>query len=90
MTRFLQSEDNPAGFKLEDVLIAIRADILKRSLKIAADDRPEALHVMSNNARILGCITEAIALALDSTRVLDRSLGPSRAGQGGPPRIGSP
>ena len=55
---------------------------------IAADTRPDALHVMSNNMKILQLVSEAITLALDSTRVLDRSFGPSQAAQGGPPRIG--
>jgi len=43
---------------------------------------------MSNNVKVLGLMSEAINLALDSTRVLDRSFGPSQAAHGGPPRIG--
>lgn len=90
MTRFLQSEENPAGHKLEDILTTLRADILKRCEKIAHDHRPEAEVVMANNVKVLQCLTEAIELARHSTRTLDRSLGPSRAAQGGPPRIGEP
>jgi hypothetical protein len=30
MTRFLVSEDNPAGRKLEDILLELRADVIMR------------------------------------------------------------
>lgn len=89
MTRFLKSDDNPGGFRLEDILSLIRGDVLARSLKIDGDERPEALHVMSNNMKILQHLTEAIELAQDSTHVLDRAFGPSRAQDGGDPRIGA-
>lgn len=88
MTHFLRSEKKPDGHKLEDLLMQLRADILHRCEVIAADTRPEALHVMSNNVKILGHLSLAIDAALDSTRMLDRSFGPSQAAQGGPPRIG--
>ncbi len=88
MTHFLRSDKKPEGHKLEDLLMQLRADILHRCEAIAADQRPEALHVMANNVKILGLMSEAINLALDSTRVLDRAFGPSQAAQGGPPRIG--
>lgn len=90
MTHFLRSEKNPDGHKLEDLLMQLRADMLHRCDAIASDTRPEALHVMANNVKVLGHLSDAIALALDSTRVLDRSFGPSQAAQGGPPRIGKP
>jgi hypothetical protein len=89
MTRFLVSEENPSGFKLEDILIALRKDVLTRCLKVADDHRPEALHVMENNMKILGLLSEAARLAIDSSQVLDRAFGPSRAADGGPPRIGT-
>jgi hypothetical protein len=88
VTHFLRSEQRPEGHKLEDLLMQLRADILHRCQIIAADTRPEALHVMANNMKILGHMSEAIALALDSTRMLDKAFGPSQAAQGGPPRIG--
>ncbi len=88
MTHFLRSDKNPNGHKLEDLLMQLRADIIHRCDVIAADTRPDALHVMANNMKILQLVSEAITLALDSTRVLDRSFGPSQAAQGGPPRIG--
>lgn len=88
MTHFLRSEKKPEGHKLEDLLILLRADILHRCEIIAGDHRPEALHVLANNVKVLGLVSEAIVLALDSTRVLDRSFGPSQTADGGPPRIG--
>ncbi|MGD2131271.1 MAG: histidine kinase [Maricaulaceae bacterium] len=89
MTRFLQSDDNPGGFRLEEILAILRADVLKRSVRISDDDRPEALHVMANNMKILQHLTEAAELAADSTRTLDRAFGPSTVGEGGAPRIGA-
>ena len=88
VTHFLRSEKKPDGHKLEDLLMQLRADMIHRCDVIAADTRPEALHVMANNMKILGLLSEAIALSLDSTRVLDRAFGPSQAAHGGPPRIG--
>jgi hypothetical protein len=90
MTRFLRSEKHPEGYKLEELLMHLRADLLHRCDAIKNDHRPEALHVMSNNLKILTHISESIDLALDSTRVLDKAFGPSQAAHGGPPRIGKP
>jgi hypothetical protein len=39
--------------------------------------------------KILTLLSEAIAYADDSTRVLNKAFGPSHAAQGGPPRIGT-
>ncbi|PWE18218.1 histidine kinase [Marinicauda salina] len=89
MTRFLKSETNPEGRKLEDILLELREDVLKRCTKIAGDHRPEALHVMANNMKILEHMTAAIELAQDSTNLLDRAFGPSEADKGGAPRIGA-
>lgn len=85
MTHFLSSDKNTKGYKLEDILKRIRNDILYRATKIMDDDKPEAQHVMANNMEILGMLTEAIALAEDSTNVLDRAFGSSKSGA---PRIG--
>ncbi len=85
VTHFLVTDENPKGYKLEDILSMIRKDILTRTLKIADDGRAEARRVMQNNMRILGLVSEAIALAEDSTAVLTRSFGPSKDGK---PRIG--
>ncbi|MEN0653120.1 MULTISPECIES: histidine kinase [Hyphobacterium] len=88
MTRFLVSDSNPDGRKLEDILLDLRSDVLKRCTKIAEDHRPEALHVLANNVKVLEHLTAAIELAQDSTTLLDRAFGPSEARHGGPPRIG--
>ena len=90
MTKFLVSDENTTGYKLEDILLAIRADILKRCDKVVDDHRPEALHVMANNMKMLSMMTDCIHLAMDSTNVLTKAFGPSRSGQGGAPRIGKP
>ena len=90
MTQFLVSEENKTGYKLEDILLAIRSDIVKRCEKVADDHRPEALHVMANNMKILTMVTECIHLAMDSTNVLNKAFGPSRSAAGGAPRIGKP
>lgn len=90
MTRFLVTPDNPSGWKLEDILSEIQNDIIRRTAKILDDPRPEARVVLNNNIEILGLLTRCIAHATDSTRILTKSLGPSRAAEGGPPRIGKP
>ncbi|MCA0201912.1 MAG: histidine kinase [Proteobacteria bacterium] len=86
MTHFLVTEEKPDGYKLEDILGLVRKDMLTRALKIADDTRPEAHHVMRNNMKILGLLSEAMALAEDSTRILDKAFGTNA--KGGPPRIG--
>lgn len=85
MTQFLVTDDKPDGQKLEEVLSAIRKDIILRATKILDDSRPEASKVLENNIRILQLLTESIQIAEDSTRLLDRSFGPHEAGR---PRIG--
>lgn len=86
MTHFLATDDNPKGYKLEDILALIRNDLIRRSEKIADDRRHEAQSVLEHNIRILGLLTEAIDLARQSTGLLDRHFGPS---DGVHPRIGS-
>ncbi|MBO6824802.1 MAG: hypothetical protein JJ879_01265 [Sneathiella sp.] len=88
MTHFLVTEEHPEGQRLEDVLQKVRADILHRCTKITEDIRPEAQQVLENNMRVLNLLTDAINLAQDSTRILDKAFGPSQAAKGGPPRIG--
>ena len=87
MTHFLVSEAKPDGYRLEDILSVLRADVISRCNKISGDTRPEARQVLHNNMRVLGLISEAIQVAEDSTRVLEKAFGPSV--KGGPPRIGS-
>jgi len=89
LTHYLVTEENPTGKKLEDVLGMIRKDILSRCALITDDTRAEAKSVLANNMRILNLLTDAIALAEDSTNTLDKAFGPSQASKGGPPRIGT-
>lgn len=88
MTRYLVSDENPEGVKLEELLSGIRKDVLIRCTKIVDDTRPEAQHVLRNNTQILELLGEAIDFAMDSTQTLDKAFGPSQAAKGGPPRIG--
>lgn len=90
MTRFLSSDTNPGGFKLEEILRAIRKDILTRCQKIVDDPSAEAQHVMDNNMHICKLLSDSIELAEDSTHTLDHGFGPSQASEGGPPRVGKP
>jgi len=85
VTKFLVSDKNPKGRKLEDVLKVIRKDILIRCKKVIDDPKPEAEQVIANNMEILNLLTQAIARAEDSTDILTKAFGP----QGKKPRIGS-
>ena len=76
MSRFLVTDDNPDGYKLEEILSAIRNEILTRATKIMDDKRPEAQTVLNNNITILSLLAQSIELAEDSSRVLDKSFGP--------------
>ncbi|MEQ9143475.1 MAG: hypothetical protein RLO08_03870 [Parvibaculaceae bacterium] len=88
MTRFLKSDENETGYRLEDILTVLRGEVVRRCEKIVDDHREEAHHVLDNNIRVLALLSEAIKLAEDSSFVLDRSFGPSEANDGGAPRIG--
>ncbi len=88
MTHFLVSEENETGYRLEDILTAVRSDVVKRCEKIVDDHREEAHHVLDNNIQVLSLLSKAIKLAEDSTHVLDKSFGPSKSASGGKPRIG--
>lgn len=85
MTHFLSTDENPDGYKLEDILSIVRQDIIARAGKIAGDKRPEARQVLANNMHILLKLTECIDLAENSTQILDRSFGQ----RGDAPRIGA-
>ena len=85
MTNFLVTDENPEGYKLEDILTAIRNDIILRASRIMEDRRPEATAVMNNNIKILENLSESIELAKNSSEILDRSFGPRNPDV---PRIG--
>lgn len=84
-TTFLVTDENPDGWRLEDILAVIRDDVVRRTQKIAGDSRPEARAVLKNNIAILSALTECIDRAEESTRLLNRSFGPHKDGE---PRIG--
>lgn len=84
-TTFLVTDDNPQGWKLEDILTEIQNDIVRRSQKIVDDARPEARAVLTNNVEILGYLSKCIERAQESTKLLNRSFGPHQEGK---PRIG--
>lgn len=85
MTHFLISDENPEGLKLEDILRTLRADIVRRQVKIIDDEHAVAQSVIANNMNILNMLTECISLAESSTQQLDKAFGKS----GNTPRIGN-
>lgn len=87
MTKLLVSADNPDGWKLEDIIDEIQNDIVRRTVRIVDDHRPEARTVLHNNIEIMQLLTTCSQKAHESTRVLN-TLGPSISNQGGAPRIG--
>jgi hypothetical protein len=86
MTHFLVNAENPDGYKLEEILMAIRKEIILRATRIVDDHRPEAHQVLENNIKILQLLSDGIMLAEDSSRILDKTFGPPKDGQ---PRIGT-
>ncbi len=84
-TQYLVSDSNPDGLRLEDMLRAVRNDILIRCSAIKSDGRTEAEHVMTNNMQILPLLSDAIQLAEDSTDILSRSFGEEHAAKGQTP-----
>ena len=87
MTHFLASQANENGFKLEDILTVIRADIIKRCDRIVSDTRDESVQVLENNIQILQLLSQSIRLAENSSHILDRSFGPASEDES-KPRIG--
>ena len=74
MSGFLVTDENPDGYKLEDILGVIRNEIFQRATKIMDDKRPEAVTMINNNIKILNHLAESIALAENSTSVLDKAF----------------
>jgi len=84
-TTFLVTDENPDGWKIEDILMTIQNDMFRRTQKIVEDSREEARDVLNNNIKILGLLSQCIEKATESTRILNRSFGPHKDGK---PRIG--
>lgn len=83
----LMAPDNAEGWKLEDLLARLQAEIAGKCAKIAGDGRPAARHVLRNNQQIIGLLAQAEALQRDSYDVL-AAVGPDQ-GPLGKPRIGT-
>ncbi len=81
MTHFLTTDDNPDGHILEDVLAMAHTDLVKRAVLIADDNRQEARQVLANDVKIMAMLSDSLALAEESTALLNRAFGPSWAGQ---------
>lgn len=84
-TTFLVTDENPDGWKLEEILKIVQNDIIRRMQKITGDPRSEARTVLKNNITILSELSDCIARAEESTQLLDRAFGPHKDGE---PRIG--
>ena len=86
MTHFLSTDENPDGYKLEDILSSVRQDIIDRAGKLRAiTPPPEVRRVLANNMHILQKQTECSDIAENSTQILNRPFGQS----GDEPRIGA-
>lgn len=83
MQPILMSRDNPDGYKLEDLLSALRLEIEGKSMRVAQD--PRAIDLVRSNARIIKLLAEAEAVQREALAALDR-LGPDQ-GPRGTPRI---
>lgn len=86
-TPVLMSADNPTGWKLEELLIQLRAEICAKNARIARDQSATAILVRANNIRIIDHLLVAEDLQRDTLARLD-ALRPD-PGPGGPPRIGA-
>jgi len=82
----LMSPQNPDGWKLEELLHAVRHEVHDKADKIAGDPRSVARHVLRNNQQIMGLLQQAEALQRDSYDVLN-AMAPDQ-GPLGTPRIG--
>jgi hypothetical protein len=76
MEPYLVTETIPKAHRLDDILIILREDLLKRSRTLADSQLPEAKQVMKNNMKILDLLTQALVVAQNSNRLLNRSFGP--------------
>lgn len=76
MNPYLVTDTIPKAHRLDDILIVLREDLVRRSVALADNHLPEAKHVMGNNMKVLELLTKAIELTQDSNKLLNRSFGP--------------
>jgi len=67
----LMGRDNPDGYKLEELLQAVSAEIVAKCSYIEDDPDFEAKTVLRNNQQIVGLLLQAEALQRYSYDVLD-------------------
>lgn len=72
MTQLLASPAHPDGWTLEDVLEALRGDMMRRSAHMVDDPRPEVRRLIANNVAIMEHLTHCLHRAQESARVLDK------------------
>ena len=85
MSGFLTNELRPEGYSLEELLSAVRRELIVKATKIVDDERPQAQEVLENDIKIIGLLTESLHIAEASSKLLNRSFGPHVDGE---PRIG--
>jgi hypothetical protein len=76
MSSALVVDGVPKAHRLDDILIILRKDLLKRSFDLTESEVPESLEVMRNNVKILGLLSEAIWLSQASNKLIARAFGP--------------
>lgn len=83
----LMSADNPAGWKLEELLALIIQDLRAKNDRLEADTSPTSQAVVRNNLGIIDCLALAEVRQRDTLRRLNL-LAPD-PGPAGTPRIGA-
>ncbi|MCJ2102422.1 hypothetical protein [Methylobacterium sp. E-046] len=86
-TKVLMSADNPAGWKLEELLAQIAQDLRAKNDRLEGDASPTSKAIRINNLGIIDCLALAGVRQSDTLRRLNL-LGPDQ-GPGGTPRIGA-
>lgn len=86
-TPVLMSVDNPTGWKLEDLLLQLRDEIVTKSGRIENDGSEFAQTVLANNNALLGKLLEAEDIQRGSMALLDKKA--PDTGPSGKPRIGT-
>lgn len=86
MTKILMSAETPNGFKLEELLLDVIADLRTKNRKLAGDTSDISRIIVENNHGAINHLVEALNLQRDTLARLDE-IGPDQ-GPRGKPRIG--
>lgn len=89
-TPVLMTQDNPEGWKLEELLKTIAAELgaknVRLSMKFPPGEAPEsAKKVIGNNQRVINRLHQALEIQQDTQTFLD-GIGPDQ-GPTGTPRV---